>query len=201
MSLRPTYRTKALLEIVRVPSLRFYRWRRASLSFGYFGSFQSVADQKEHREIVRRWTGGGTVFHGSDLTYSLILPAKDALASRVVYTAVHDAIRRALIGNLEVSLADAAAPKISDECFVNAVKADVMANGRKIAGAAQRRTRAGLLHQGSIQLENVPGGFAQAFALALCCVPKSRSLPAEVLGRAQQISAERYATAEWLHRR
>ncbi|MFN2475807.1 MAG: octanoyltransferase, partial [Chthoniobacterales bacterium] len=69
---------EALLEFAREPSLRFYGWRQASLSFGYFGSFKSVAGHQPHREIVRRWTGGGTVFHGGDLTYSLILPAGDA---------------------------------------------------------------------------------------------------------------------------
>ena len=31
------------------------------------------------------------------------------------------------------------------------MRADVFANGQKIAGAAQRRTRDGLLHQGSVQ--------------------------------------------------
>jgi lipoate-protein ligase A len=192
---------EALLESVSAPSLRLYGWRTASLSFGYFGAFDSVAEHQTTRDIVRRWSGGGTVFHGDDLTYSLILPAKDAAASRVVYVAVHDAIRRALTGNIRVSLADAAAPKISDACFANPVEADVMADGRKIAGAAHRRTRRGLLHQGSIQLVTLPKGFAQAFATELCEACESRSLAAEVLDRARQISEQRYATAAWLHRR
>ena len=192
---------EALLEFARAPSLRFYGWRTPSLSFGYFGSFASVAEHQPHREIVRRWTGGGTVFHGSDLTYSLILPAGNAPASRAVYAAVHDAIRRALVGCVNVSLAASAAPKISDACFANPVEADVMADGRKIAGAAQRRTRAGLLHQGSIQLETLPQGFEPAFAAELCRSFQTRDLPLEVLDRARQTSLERYASAAWLHRR
>lgn len=192
---------EALLAFAQTPSLRFYGWRTAALSFGYFGSFASVAEHEAQRDIVRRWTGGGTVFHDLDLTYSLILPADNAAASRTVYAAVHDAIRRALLGRVDVSLADAAAPKMSDACFANPVEADVMANGRKIAGAAQRRTRAGLLHQGSIQLGALPNDFAKAFASELCGAFESRSLPREVLDRAAQIAEERYATTAWLHRR
>src|SRR2546423_1117404 len=41
--------------------------------------------------------------------------------------------------------------RYSDNCFANPVRADVLLDGRKIAGAAQRRTTRGLLHQGSIQ--------------------------------------------------
>ncbi len=192
---------EALLEFARTPSLRFYCWRTASLSFGYFGTFASVAEHQTDRDIVRRWTGGGSVFHGRDFTYSLVLPARHASASRSVYAAVHEAIRRALSGSVEVSLADAAAPKISDACFANPVEADVMANGQKIAGAAQRRTRAGLLHQGSIQLDSLPGEFARAFAGEVCSAFEPRDLPRAVLDRALQIAQERYATAAWLHRR
>ncbi|MFN2477371.1 MAG: hypothetical protein ABR526_13640, partial [Chthoniobacterales bacterium] len=106
-----------------------------------------------------------------------------------------------LADSLQVSLADAAAPKVSDACFANPVESDVMANGRKIAGAAQRRTRAGLLHQGSIQLETLPNGFAPAFAAELCRVFESRSLPRELLDRAAQIAGQRYASDAWLRRR
>src|SRR5262252_4406747 len=57
---------EALLEIATAPTIRFYRWNHPALSFGYFGKFDDVADQKDKREIVRRWTGGGIVFHGND---------------------------------------------------------------------------------------------------------------------------------------
>ncbi|MGZ5019951.1 MAG: hypothetical protein ACXWAV_05950, partial [Chthoniobacterales bacterium] len=44
---------EALFEYATVPSLRFYRWARPSLSFGYFGLFAEVADQIDKRDIVR----------------------------------------------------------------------------------------------------------------------------------------------------
>lgn len=62
---------EALLESAAAPLLRFYRWRRPALSFGYFGRYDEAAAQSSHREIVRRWTGGGIVPHGDDLTYSV----------------------------------------------------------------------------------------------------------------------------------
>ena len=53
-------------------------------------------------------------------------------------------------------------------CFANPVRADVLSNGRKIAGAAQRRTRRGLLQQGSIQGVDLATKFADQFASELC---------------------------------
>lgn len=195
---------EALLEWASVPSLRFYRWERPSLSFGYFGSFTDVTMEESSREIVRRWTGGGTVLHGSDLTYSVILPSKNGAStsgSRVVYAQIHQAIREAFSGTRDVLLASEDAPKISDACFANPVTADVLLDGRKIAGAAQRRTRAGLLHQGSIQYESLPPNFRDAFASALCPDHIRRFFPAELVARAEAISDLKYGTAEWLRRR
>lgn len=194
---------EALLESVRVPSLRFYGWRAPSLSFGYFGRFADVAAEQNGRETVRRWTGGGIVLHGEDLTYSVILPARDGAKlppAREIYEEVHDAIRRAL-ATQAAALARADAPKLSEACFANPVVADVLVEGRKIAGAAQRRTRAGLLHQGSIQYENLPLDFRAAFARELCPSAENRVLSAELLARAEELARAKYGTAEWLHRR
>ncbi len=195
---------EALLALAPVPSLRFYRWRRPSISFGYFGAYSDVAAEQIRRELVRRWTGGGIVFHGDDLTYSVVLPADDAAAfrsSRAVYAEIHSAVQQALGTESGATLVAAAASKISDACFANPVAADVIANGRKIAGAAQRRTRAGLLHQGSILYDALPPHFADAFAAQLCERLEKRSFTPELLARAQEIAAERYATEAWLRRR
>jgi lipoate-protein ligase A len=194
---------EALLLTANKPVLRFYNWRQPSVSFGYFGRSSEVVAESPRREIVRRWTGGGIVLHGDDLTYSIILPRQHtpALPSpRATYVEIHNAIREALSVQMEVALADKDAPKVSDACFANAVTADVLLRGQKIAGAAQRRTRAGLLHQGSIQTE-LPQDFPATFATLLCERFEVVPMSADVLSRARMIADEKYGTDEWLHRR
>jgi len=195
---------EALLELVTVPSLRFYTWQRPSLSFGYFGFFGEVGEEAAHRDTVRRWTGGGTVLHGSDFTYSFILPVdrtRHLPASRIIYSEVHEAIRQALSPYRRVELALRDALKSSDDCFANPVRADVLEGETKIAGAAQRRTRVGLLHQGSIQHIALPDSFAEAFARELCPHFTWRQFPPELPQRAHDLSAEKYGTAAWLRQR
>lgn len=196
---------EALLAEAAVPILRFYRWRQPALSFGYFGHYAEVADQAHEREIVRRWTGGGIVPHGDDVTYSVIIPASHPLFARSspeIYAALHNAIRGALAANgVHAILANSATPKVSENCFANAVRADVMSGGQKIAGAAHRRSRAGLLHQGSIQQRDLPERFRRDFAQVLCEQYETRTLSPELMERAAGIAAKKYGTTDWLMRR
>ncbi|MEP6709942.1 MAG: hypothetical protein ABJB32_07400 [Verrucomicrobiota bacterium] len=196
---------EALLEIAEIPSIRFYRWDSPALSFGYFGKFVDVASYATQRDVVRRWTGGGIVFHGNDLTYSVIIPASAELFSaavRSIYAAIHSGLRDALTAQGEHAvLADGRQEKVSESCFANPVRSDVILNGRKVAGAAQRRTRGGLLHQGSIQYVDLANGLAKRFARELCDAPCERSLAEAVVERARQIAEQKYSTAAWLRRR
>src|SRR6059036_2008360 len=74
---------EALLEHATAPSIRFYRWHSPALSFGYFGRFADVKSYTRESDLVRRWTGGGIVFHGDDLTYSIVIPVNtQPLANR-----------------------------------------------------------------------------------------------------------------------
>ena len=195
---------EALLDQTTVPSLRCYQWRRRALSFGYFGRYAGLAEHEKEREIVRRWTGGGIVLHGNDLTYSVVIPSATVeciASSRIIYEQIHDAIRRSIPDETSVALATEDAPKVSEACFANFVRADVLVHGRKIAGAAQRRTRVGLLHQGSIQYEALPAAFPDAFASALCCDWRPAVFKPKLLERAQRLAEIKYGTAAWLRRR
>jgi lipoate-protein ligase A len=195
---------EALLAGAVVPILRYYRWRRPSISFGYFGRYAEVAAEAGDREIVRRWTGGGTVPHDDDLTYSVIIPSNHPFfqqSSIEIYRTIHDAICRALQANgVEAFLAKAASPKISESCFANAVRADVLTGDRKIAGAAHRRSRAGLLHQGSIQRHDLPDRFRADLAEILYPRFERMTLSPEISERAAEISQTKYGTSEWLRR-
>ena len=196
---------EALLETALTPTIRFYDWARPSVSFGYFGKFREAAEAGVDRDLVRRWTGGGIVLHGTDLTYSIVVPATNHYLDRSpldLYSDVHSAIREALLQNkVNAVLADSSRQKISDACFANPVRADVLIDGRKVAGAAQRRTRAGLLQQGSIQLENLGTDFAERFVQALCPSSQPRAINNEISQRAHEIAEEKYAQRSWLERR
>lgn len=211
---------EALLESATSPTLRFYGWKRPSLSFGYFGKYQDAAIAGENRDLVRRWTGGGIVFHGADLTYSIIIPNHDARfadASMSIYASVHDSLRHALVTSghraelaAVAGVADGGAmvdPESvrggykKDQCFANPVRADVMINGQKIAGAAQRRTRRGLLQQGSIQHVDLAEDFEMQFADALSDNCKPRDFNDFILGRADELAAQKYGAKSWLQKR
>jgi lipoate-protein ligase A len=196
---------EALLEHASSPLIRFYRWDHPALSFGYFGKFADVANHSTERDLVRRWTGGGTVFHGDDLTYSIIVPATSEffnVSPKSIYAAIHSALCDALKTNATAAvLAPNDSSKISEACFANPVLADVMVNGRKVAGAAQRRTRAGLLQQGSIQNVDLGNGLAGQFAMELSEVRNEKSLDEVLIRRAHEIAEQKYGAANWLQRR
>ncbi len=196
---------EALLEWSSLPAIRFYRWARPSVSFGYFGRFQEVAEFEATHDLVRRWTGGGIVFHDNDLTYSLIVPFSNHAGPRMseeIYREVHQALRDALnqldFGAQMVTRRPSAN---SNACFASPVIADVMVAGRKVAGAAHRRTKTGLLHQGSIQNIDLPPSLAQLFTDRLSPKAETMALPNSIMDRALTISATKYGTLAWLKRR
>ncbi len=137
------------------PVLRFYGWIEPAASFGYFQRYAEVEQMTPLRPLVRRPTGGGVVPHDADWTYSLVFPPTDgwyALAATESYRRVHEWVRAAFARlNLESELAPARKKAGPGQCFQGHEVSDVLWRDRKIAGAAQRRTREGLLIQGSVQ--------------------------------------------------
>lgn len=196
---------EVVLQTTRSATLRFYRWREPSVSFGYFGKICEAEEYAGARVIVRRWTGGGIVPHGGDLTYSLMIGSTDdafRLSSRTIYQRAHEVIASCLqVLGVRAQLADADAPKISDTCFANPVLADVLVANQKIAGAAQRKTRAGLLQQGSIQRSDLGEDFRKRMAHALCDNPLPRQIGSADIDAARALVAEKYGTAAWQNRR
>jgi lipoate-protein ligase A len=208
---------EALLQQATVPSVRCYQWYSPAVSFGYFGKLADVASYAGERDLVRRWTGGGIVFHGNDLTYSIVIPASDTAFSESsiwIYEKIHCALAHALnnIGERAVvaggvdpgpigSATRAAVTASGYNCFANPVRADVMIDGRKVAGAAQRRVRSGLLQQGSIQGVDLGNGLAGRFARALSANCSERKIDDEILNRAQELAHSKYGTDTWLHKR
>jgi lipoate-protein ligase A len=136
------------------PVLRFYGWTEPAATFGYSQSYREIESLTALRPLVRRPTGGGLVPHNGDWTYTLVFPPGHpwfGLRARASYERVHGWVCRAFTRlGLPTKLAPVSLPG-HGQCFVGAEQFDVLLAGAKIAGAAQRRTRTGLLIQGSVQ--------------------------------------------------
>src|SRR5436305_12637428 len=81
------------------PSLRFYGWREATLSLGYFQSAARRLDAPLLRDLpfVRRPTGGDALVHHHELTYCLAVPSKRARPSAGPWLAMQEVIAAALL--------------------------------------------------------------------------------------------------------
>lgn len=149
---------QALLEAMprlNVGVLRFYGWTEPAASFGYFQKYSEVERLTPLRPLVRRPTAGGIVPHAADWTYSMVWPENHAwyrLRAVESYRRVHEWIRDAFARlDLQTELALESLKTGPGQCFAGFERFDLLYHGRKIAGAAQRRTREGLLIQGSVQ--------------------------------------------------
>ncbi len=138
------------------PVLRFYSWTEPAATFGYFQKFAEIERTTLLRPLIRRPTGGGLVPHDADWTYSVVIPpghpwyALNAVAS---YRRVHEWVRTAFTRlGVTTELAACCRKSTPGQCFIGWEQFDVLWQGRKIAGAAQRRNKLGLLIQGSVQL-------------------------------------------------
>jgi lipoate-protein ligase A len=179
------------------PLLRVYAWERPAVSFGYFQKFP--AHLAGEYAIVRRPTGGGVVYHRDDTTYTVIAPPEHPLArlkTAAAYEQIHRAVAAAL-GAVALHKAPLVSPAGQYECFQKPVQGDVMAGGRKLAGGAQRRTKWGLLHQGSIAARVRAPELQAGFAAVLAAVFVDHALTPAELALADRLTAEKYATTAW----
>jgi lipoate-protein ligase A len=137
------------------PALRFYSWTEPAATFGYFQKFSEVERATLLRPLIRRPTGGGIVPHDADWTYSMVFPPGHewhSLKAEESYRRVHDWLRLAFAElKIETELAPCRKKSAPGQCFAGHEKSDLLWRGKKIAGAAQRRNKSGLLIQGSVQ--------------------------------------------------
>ncbi|MDE2058218.1 MAG: lipoate--protein ligase family protein [candidate division NC10 bacterium] len=149
-------------------TLRFYAWDAPTLSIGYAQRSDDIdlaACRKSMVHLVRRPTGGRAVLHQQDLTYSLILPLRPpwttisiAESCRLINVYL---LRGLEMLGLQVSFghrqrqADGA---LSPFCFLTISPHELLVDGKKVIGSAQRRFPAALLQQGTILLDFQPVG-------------------------------------------
>jgi len=193
------------------PVLRFYGWLEPAASFGYFQRIAEVEAATPLRPLVRRPTGGGVVPHDADWTYSLVFPPQHSwhrLRAEASYLRAHSWLQGAFaLMGIETQLAPCCRKELPGQCFSGHEKSDLLWMGRKIAGAAQRRNREGLLIQGSVQPP--PGAARDAWQSAMrdfaarawgaASVPLVA--PTEWLERARRVAGEKYALDSYNRRR
>ena len=149
-------------ETIGRPLLRLYEWDKKSISFGYTQKFAKVP--QDGSLVVRRPTGGGIVHHLHHFTYTVTMPNSHWIVEDTKPVESYSWLNRCIQSSLDKltlqsELAADDIPKNVDRagmvCFVTPTKYDLLSDDRKIAGSAQRRTKLGMLHQGSIEREGI----------------------------------------------
>jgi lipoate-protein ligase A len=139
------------------PTLRFYRWKSPTLSVGYAQSYspeEILACEKAGVSWVRRPTGGRAVFHGDELTYSVVVSADYGVSGSIQGT--YRQISQALVTGLQLLGVEAALKPGSQKgasgraCFAATTQADLGYREHKLVGSAQLRRGGCLLQHGSI---------------------------------------------------
>jgi lipoate-protein ligase A len=139
----------AILEAVargeQPPTLRFYKWDKPTITIGYFQSPQEEVYLENAKtqavNVIRRITGGGTVFHDQELTYSLVIPTSHPLIKGEILDSFK-IVCQPLIEALNRLGIPAEYQPIND----------ITAGDKKISGNAQIRKQGVLLQHGTILL-------------------------------------------------
>lgn len=154
----------------REVTLRFYTWSPDTLSLGYFQRLRDVpaaerfvrggSDGPVPGAVCRRLTGGGAIHHTRELTFSISAPLDHPLYRGPVedsYRRVHAALQGAL-ASVGVQAEERGERTLASEreatgmCFHKSAAVDLVWDGKKGVGSAQRRKDGRVLHHGSIKL-------------------------------------------------
>ncbi len=199
-----------------MPALRFYSWANPAYSIGYFQSVGKITERfrsaKTGVSVVRRITGGGLVFHGQDITFSIAAKQSNPFFSggaKDSYLQVNEAARSGLqpfypkIDYADCKTVPSGRANEERVCFEAPVCHDLLLDGKKIVGASQRRKNDVVLYQSSIflngdknnLLRHLINGFKEKWKIDLVEKPLSKT---ELLF-AHQKEKERYASSDWAY--
>lgn len=151
------------------PILRLYGWNPPAFSYGRFQKPEEIIDLDRCRadgvQTIRRITGGGVIYHASELTYSLVCPADFIPGARSVKEAFYHltSFLLAFYGNLGLDARHAAehycgSRRLGERtslCFAGIESCDILIKGKKIGGNAQRRLKSVIFQHGSIPLRQM----------------------------------------------
>lgn len=144
-------------------TLRLYRWSEATLSLGYFQPEDAARRDPRLASLpaVRRLSGGGAILHHHEITYSCTIPPNHPLAADPLQ--LYDRVHEQIVGILKdcgiPAVLRGQAIRSPDEpflCFGRGDPRDIVLDGHKILGSAQRRRRGAVLQHGSLLLSRSP---------------------------------------------
>jgi lipoate-protein ligase A len=145
--------------------VRFYRWRRPTVSLGRNQKIETAVDQdfcaKHSIDVVHRPTGGRAVLHDDELTYAVA--SNDSASFGDTIYANYKSVSEALCdGFNQLGVPAVLAPETRKAameytgadlpCFISPSRYELTVQGRKIVGSAQRRLRRGFLQHGSMPI-------------------------------------------------
>lgn len=141
------------------PTIRFYKWKKPSLSIGHFQKVNSTIDLKNVQQLgcqlVRRLTGGSAVLHDQELTYSIVVSENHPMIPKTIeeayFVLAQGIVQAYRYLGIEVELSKKQ-PKQnrSAVCFETPAIYELIVDGKKISGNAQTRKNGVLLQHGSI---------------------------------------------------
>lgn len=147
------------------PTVRVYGWKPAAVSIGYSQRARETVNVEKCAQLgiplVRRLTGGRAVFHDEEVTYSIVA-RRSYLGSRNSVLKTYRRIGQALISSLKQLGVHAHLVRMSPRgtgretthdltpCFTSSGRYEVMVDGRKVVGSAQRWLGDVVLQHGSL---------------------------------------------------
>lgn len=152
----------AVIDGISLPTLRFYAWSPPCLSLGRsqgLAEADLAACRAAGVDVVRRPTGGRSILHTDELTYSIALLQTDARTEGGVVEGYRRLSEGLLAGlrRLGVDATQAAGQRtpgseMTPVCFETPSDYEITVAGRKLVGSAQWRARGGVLQQGTLPL-------------------------------------------------
>ncbi|PHS37223.1 MAG: ligase [Sulfurovum sp.] len=146
-----------------MPIFRVYAWEE-SFTYGVSQKINSIKNlnhlSKYKQNYAQRITGGGILFHGNDISYSLIIPTSYVknLSVKQSYELVCNFLMEFYrsLGLNPVYAKDLEEIHLSksDYCQEGFEPYDILVNGKKIGGNAQRRSKDTIFQHGSIGIDN-----------------------------------------------
>ncbi|MDD4907987.1 MAG: lipoate--protein ligase family protein [Candidatus Omnitrophica bacterium] len=176
-----------------IPVLRLYRWKTPSFTYGFSHKPEEQLDMarcaSDGVEAAKRITGGGVLFHHDEITYSFVCSKQDIGEPQGELVSYRRICRFLIEFYALLSVRASFAVEAGENrgkfgphplCSASNEKYDIVINGRKIGGNAQKRNRDAIFQHGSIPC-SVDWGFVRRYV---------RFLPVDIAGSVTTLSEE-----------